>query len=135
MRFVAQAVPLVPVGERDVRAFGEVPVVLRRRNLAPRRGVIEHDVHPLRGLGERGVYHGGEGVDERGPAWVVDPERAAAVAAEASLGGALFAVYCGLVDGDALIALDLEGIGERAEVDRVPAPAGRLAADGAVAEH
>src|SRR3712207_3831228 len=111
---VAEAVPLVPVGERDVRALGEVFLVLSRGDLAPRRGVIEHDIDALRRLRERGVNRGGERVDELGPARVVDPERAPAVPAEAPLDGAQFAIYRGLVDGGVLLAIDLERVGEAA---------------------
>jgi hypothetical protein len=79
-------------------------------------------------------------MDELGPTRVIDPQRASAESAKAAFSGADLRVvsvltfpHPGLVNRDVLLTLDLQGSGEGTEVDRVASTAGRLAADGAVA--
>ena len=74
-------------------------------------------------------------MDEIRPVRVEDPEGTTAGAAEVPLGKAQLTIYPGLVDGDVLFVLNLQGVGERPEVDRVATTTCRLAADAAVAVH
>src|SRR3712207_4512875 len=102
--------PPVPVGEGLVRVLGEVSFVRAGGDLAPGRCVIEHNVVALRRFRERGVYSGGEGMNELRIVRVDDPERASADAAKVAARSALLAVYPGLVDGYVLLTLDLQGL-------------------------
>src|SRR5262245_60152591 len=92
-------------------------------------------MHVLRRLGQLAVDRAGERVDELRPARVPDPQRAAALAAEAALALALLAVDPGVEPGDELLAAHLQALGVGAEIDGVAATAGGLAADRAVAAH
>src|SRR5215210_1321240 len=119
--------------------LGEVPLVAVFRNLAPRRRVVEHQADALRRFWERGVHRRGEGVDELRPSGVVEPEEATAESAEVALRRAHLdlprlpdIVELRVVDAQGL-ALYLQGLRIRAQVDRVASTPRRLAADGAVA--
>src|SRR5215208_3273140 len=139
---VAQAVAAVPVGERFVRVLRAVALGRTRGDLAPWRGVIEHDVVTLRGLRQRGIYRGGEGVHQLRVARREESEEAPAQPAEVALrlaGRHLVRVPAivelRVVDAEVIFALDLQGAGERPEVYGVAATSRRLAADRAVAAH
>ena len=130
----------VPLLQGFFRVLGEVPLVPIGGDLAPRGGVVQHEAHALRRSGKRGVYRRGEGVDEVGVARGVQPQEAAAQLAEVALHlarrnlvGLPAVAEPGVVDGEVLTALDLQGVRVGAEVDGVASAAGRLAADGAVA--
>src|SRR5689334_19023434 len=90
---------------------------------------VQQDVHVLGRLGQLAVDRAGEGMDEVGPAGIPDPERAAALAAEAALGRALLAVDLGVELGDELLAARLQALCLGAEIDGIAAATGSLAAD------
>ena len=57
-----EATLLVPVGDAFLGVLAEVRMSRASRDLRPRRRVVEHDFHFLRGLGKLGVDGGRERV-------------------------------------------------------------------------
>src|SRR2546421_8557936 len=80
-----EATLLVPVGDAFLGVLAEVRMSRASRDLRPRRRVVEHDFHFLRGLGKLGVDGGRERIHPLGPAWIVYPQRARALRTELAL--------------------------------------------------
>ena len=71
------------------RAFlgilGKMPLAFSGRDLAPRRGVVQHEADMLRRFGKGDIYRRGEGMHEIRVARRVKPEEAPAEPAEVAL--------------------------------------------------
>src|SRR5579862_6469828 len=97
----------------------------------------QHKMGQCRRRRQVGIDRRGEGMDELRPFRTERPKRRSALRAEMPFRRAdlLAAVlnHARMVDCYVLAALDLEAAGIAAEIDRVAAPALRLAADAAVA--
>src|SRR5215211_7761076 len=137
--FIVQAVAAVPLLQRLLGVATVVPLAFPLGYLAPRSRELQHDPHHLRRFRQRGVDGRGKGVHELRPARVVEPQGAAAQAAEVPACGALprllilRVLYPGVEASYVLLAFDLHRGEVGTEVYGVAPAACGLAADGAVA--
>src|SRR5215211_4272718 len=135
-----ESVAAVPPFEGLFGILGKMRLGISGGDLAPRRGVVQHETDVLWRCGEGSVYRRGEGVNEVRVSRREEPQEAPTELAEVPLrlaGRGLVrpsaVVEPRVVDGEVFLALDLQGARVGPEVDGVAAAPGGLAADRTVA--